>query len=222
MLARHCSGRRMADSHSITTFVMEKRLPWPEEGSVREVEGPYNSGVIHDGGLKWNCSIRRISALGATLRGEVVMAPGAEIAVELATGQRPAGTVEWVKAGEAGVVFKQPVDMIALINRQLLSQPTERRAMPRVELRSRLHLKWGASVAAAVLRNISARGLQIEGDELPPRGTFVSLFIEGLNVPAGEVVWRKDELAGIELLEDLSWSSLIPWVREAGRKAVSE
>ena len=208
----------MADSHSITTFVMERRLPWPEEGSVRELEGPYDAGVIHDGGLRWNCSIRRISPLGATLRGDVAIAPGEEIAVELATGQRPAGKVEWVKGGEAGIVFKQPVDMIALINRQLLSQPTERRAMPRVELRSRLHLKWGASVAAAVLRNISAKGMQIEGDELPPRGTFVSLFVEGLNVPPGELVWRKDNLAGIELLEDLSWSSLIPWIRETGRR----
>ena len=91
--------------------------------------------------------------------------------------------------------------------------------MPRVELRCRVHLKWGSSVAGASLRNISARGLQIEGEELPARGTFVSVFVEGLNVPPGEVVWAKGNLAGIELLEDLSWSSIIPWIRESGRKA---
>jgi hypothetical protein len=111
--------------------------------------------------------------------------------------------------------------MLALINRQLISQPAERRAMPRVEIRCRLHLKWGASIAAAMMRNISAKGLQVEGDELPARGTFVSVFIEGLNVPPGEVVWQKGNLAGIELLEDLSWSSIIPWIREAGRSASS-
>ena len=211
----------MTDAPSVTTFVMDDRLPWPEQGSSGDIAGPFDAGVLHEAGCKRDCAIRRISKLGATLRGDVTSAPGAEIAVELATGQRPAGTVDWVKSGEAGIVFKQPIDMIALINRQLLSQPTERRAMPRVELRSRLHIKWGASVAAAVLRNISAKGLQIEGEDLPPRGTFVSVFLEGLNVPPGEVVWRKDGLAGIELLEDLSWSSLIPWVREMGRKSAS-
>jgi hypothetical protein len=209
----------MAETASVTTFVMENRLPWPEQGTARELDGPFDAGVIHDGAMRWKCSVRRISSLGATLRGDVAIAPGEEIAVELTNGQRPAATVDWVSGGEAGIVFKQPIDMLALINRNLISQPAERRAMPRVELRCRLHLKWGASMAGATLRNISARGLQVEGEELPPRGTFVSVFVEGLNVPPGEVVWQKDGLAGIELLDDLSWSSIIPWIREAGRKA---
>ena len=209
----------MAEPASVTTFVMENRLPWPEEGAVRELQGPFDAGVIHDGGMRWNCAIRRISPLGATLRGEVAIAPGEDIAIELANGTRPQGRIDWVSGGEAGVVFKQPVDMIALINRNLIAQPAERRAMPRVELRCRVHLKWGASVAAATLRNISARGLQLEGEDLPARGTFISVFVEGLNVPPGEIVWRKGQLAGIELLEDLSWTSLIPWIRETGRRA---
>lgn len=208
----------MTDAPSVTTFVMEERLPWPDDGPAAELNGPFDAAVIHDAGRKRPCSIRKISALGATLRGEVKTAPGEEVAIELATGQRPAGTIDWVRGGEAGIVFKQPVDMIALINRQLISQPTERRAMPRVELRCGLHVKWSASVAAAVLRNISARGLQIEGDDLPPRGTFVSVFVDGLIVPPGEVVWQKGGLAGIELLEELSWTSIIPWMREVGRK----
>ena len=106
--------------------------------------------------------------------------------------------------------------MLALLYRSVISQPGERRTMPRVELRCHVGMKWGGSLAAATLRNISARGLQIEGDFLPPRETFVSLFIEGLVVPAGEVVWRKGALAGIELMEELRWSSLMPWVREVG------
>ncbi|HVL29556.1 MAG TPA: PilZ domain-containing protein, partial [Sphingomicrobium sp.] len=192
---------------------------WPDEAAVGHGRGPFDAGVIHAEGLRHDCSIRRISPLGATLSGEVPLAAGKEIAVELATGQRPAAVVDWVAGGEAGAVFKQPIDLIALINRNLISQPAERRAMPRVELRCRLHLKWGASIASAMLRNISAKGLQVEGEELPPRGTFVSIFVDGLNVPAGEVVWQKDLLAGIELFEDLSWSSLIPWIRSIGRQA---
>jgi hypothetical protein len=78
-------------------------------------------------------------------------------------------------------------------------------------------VKWGTNLEPASLRNISARGLQIEGDALPPCGTFVSLFVEGLNVPSGEVMWQKGSLAGVELLEELSWTSIIPWIREVGR-----
>ena len=209
----------MTEARSVTTFVMDNRLPWPEEGVGQEFNGPFDAGVIHDADRRQECFVRRISALGATLRGEMAKAPGDEVAVELANGQRPAGTIDWVSGGEAGIVFKRPIDMLALINRNLISQPAERRAMPRVELRCSLYVKWGVNLAAASLRNISAGGLQVEGDELPPRGTFISVFIEGLNAPAGEVVWRKGNLAGIELLEELSWSSIIPWIREVGRNS---
>jgi hypothetical protein len=209
----------MTDAVSVTTFVMDQRLPWPDDIPATEVGGPFEAAVIYDAGLRRQCSIRKVSALGVTLRGQVTGPPGGDVAVELATGQRPAGTIDWVRGGEVGIIFKQPVDMLALINRTLVSQPSERRAMPRVELRCGLHLKWGAILEPATLRNISARGLQIEGKDLPPRGTFVGLFIDGLIVPPGEVVWRKSDLAGIELLEELSWTSIIPWIREVGRKA---
>ena len=70
-----------------------------------------------------------------------------------------------------------------------------------------------------MLRNISSGGLQLEGSELPAVGTYVSVFVEGLNISAGEVLWNRDELIGIELFEELSWTSIIPWVRSSVRKA---
>ena len=36
-------------------------------------------------------------------------------------------------------------------------------------------------------------------------------------MPAGEIAWQRDKLAGIELLEELSWSSIMPWIREQVR-----
>ncbi len=211
----------MTGRSSGTTFVMEDRLPWPDDAPANELNGPFDAGVIHAAGGTRTCLIRKISARGATLRGEVGKAPGEEVAIELANGQRPAGTIDWVGGGEAGVRFKQPVDMLALINRNLVSQPSERRAMPRVEIRCGLHVKWAENLSPAIMRNISARGMQIEGDPLPPRGTFICVFTDGLNVPPGEVVWQKGKLAGIELFEELSWSSIIPWIREVGRKVGS-
>jgi hypothetical protein len=212
------SGTRMAEASSVTTFVVGDRLPWPEDSSVPGEIGPLDAAILYDSGDRHECSIRRISALGATLRGELAKAPGEDVAIELVTGQRPTGTVDWVKAGETGIRFSQPVDMLALLNRKLISQPAERRAMPRVEIRCDVYLKFAENLCPAVMRNISSRGLQLEGEGLPPRGTFVSVFVEGLNMPPGEVIWRRGNLAGIEVFEELSWTSIIPWIKTAVRK----
>jgi hypothetical protein len=82
-------------------------------------------------------------------------------------------------------------------------------------------VKWGGSVCEAVLRNISARGMQVEAGGLPPRGTYVSIQIDGLNVPSGEVMWRKDNVAGIQLIEELSWTSLMPWIRKVSSRGAA-
>src|SRR4029453_4552378 len=210
----------MTEAASVTTFVMGARLPWPDDAPVLAEKGPFEAGVIHDGGLRHICSIRRISSLGATLRGKLTKAVGDEISVELATGHRHAATVDWVDGGEAGIRFKQPVDVLALINRKLVSQAADRRAMPRIEIRCSAFLKKGEDFLPVMVRNISAGGLQVEGEALPAQGTFVSIFIDELIVPAGEIAWRKDRLAGIELLEELSWTSIMPWVRQMVRSGL--
>lgn len=207
----------MAESASVTTFVMGARFPWPDDAPAFNETGPFEAGIIHDGGVRADCSIRRISALGAMLRGPLARPAGTAIAVELATGHRHPATIEWADGGEAGVRFDRPVDLLALINRKLVSQASERRAMPRVEIRCTAFVRKGEEFLPVMLRNISAGGMQVEGDGLPAPGTFVSIFIVGLNVPAGEIVWRKGALAGIELLEELNWSSIMPWVREQVR-----
>jgi hypothetical protein len=208
----------MAEPQLVTTFVMGARLPWPEDCAVNEDKGPFEQGVIHDSGFRQSCTIRKISALGATVRAKVQQAPGEQVVVELPNGQRASAIVEWVKGGESGMRFAKPIDVMALINRNLVSQPIEQRAMPRVEIRCSAYVKRGEDYLPATVRNISAGGLQVEGDSLPPAGSYVSMFIEGLNVPPGEIAWQKDNLAGIELLEELSWSSIMPWIREVGRR----
>jgi len=205
----------MARSLSLTSFVMEHRLPWAEGSSAAPPgAGRVDGASIIDAGPRRACTSRSVSPLGATLTGEIGAREGVELAIELVSGQRPGATVEWVGEGEAGVRFKQPIDVLALINRTLISQPAERRSMPRVELRCGVRVKWGGSLCDAVLRNISARGMQVEGEELPPKGTYVAIWIDGLNVPPGEVMWRKDAVAGIQLSEELGWTSLMPWIRK--------
>ena len=195
----------MTERISVTTFVMGPRLPWPDDSRVLDDEGPFESGVIHNSGFRQDCSIRKISTLGATVRSKVQNAPGEELTVELPSGQRTAATVEWARGGETGIRFAKPIDVLALINRNLVNQPIDRRAMPRVEIRCSAYIKRAEDFVAATVRNISA-------------GTYVSVFLDGLNVPPGEIAWRKDKLAGIELFEELSWASIMPWIRETVKK----
>jgi hypothetical protein len=209
----------MGDSPSVTTVVVGDRLPWPEDAPAVSEKGPFDAAAIYHSGVRRDCVIRKISALGVTVGSDLAPALGDRVAVEIATGQRPGGKVAWTSRSELGVRFDESIDVIALLNRQLVSQTRDRRTMPRLEVRCTAHIKCGEHFRPAMLRNISSRGLQLEGDELPAVGTYLSVFIEGLNMPPGEVVWRRDNLAGIEIFEELSWTSIIPWVRTVVRKS---
>ena len=208
----------MTDAFSVTTVVVGDRLPWPDDASDLPNRGPFDESAIFHSGIRHPCEIRKISALGATIASNLDPALGDRVSIELATGQRPAGKIAWSDAGEVGVRFDDAIDVIALLNRKLVSQTPERRTMPRLEVRCLAHIKSGEHFLPAMLRNISSGGVQLEGSEMPAVGAYVSIFVEGLNIPSGEVIWSKGELIGIELLEELSWTSIIPWVRSTVRK----
>jgi hypothetical protein len=212
---------KMGETSSATTFVVGDRLPWPDDGLASEFKGAFETGAIHHGGSRRECSIRKISALGVMVGVDIAPALGDQVAIELGTGQRSSGKVAWTGRSELGIRFDDSVDVVALINRNLISQPAERRTMPRVEIRCPCYLKCGGKLMLASIRNISSKGVQLEGEELPHPGTYVTVLVEGLNIPGGEVVWRRDKLAGIELMEELSWSSIVSWVRIAVRQVAN-
>lgn len=211
----------MTDAPSVTTVVVGNHLPWAEESCLASENGPFDAGAIFISGMRKPCSIRKISALGVMLSGDVAAALGDRALVELTTGQRAAGKIAWTSRHELGVRFDENIDVVALLNRKLVSQARERRTMPRLEVRSLVHVRSGGQFWPATLRNISARGLQIEADELPAVDAFVSMFVEGLDIPSGEVVWKRGKLAGIELMEELGWTSIVPWVRSLLRRGVN-
>ena len=211
----------MTDAPSVTTIIVGDRLPWPDDAWASEEKGPYDSGAITVLGSRQECTIRKISSLGVTVSSDLTPPLGERASIELVTGQRAAGRVAWTGRKELGVRFDDSIDVIALLNRKLVSQTRERRTMPRIEVRASVHIKSGGQFWMATLRNISARGLQIEGDDLPAVGAYVSPFVEGLNIPPGEVMWKRNKLAGIEVMEELSWTSIIPWVRGLVKQAAS-
>jgi len=177
------------------------------------------AGLLH-GSVRRTCAMRAISSLGAMLESCPGPAEGDRVALELPSGQRPTARVVWSdRCGTVGIAFDDSIDIIALLNRQLVSQAPERRTMPRLDVRCPVHVKAGGEFMPATLRNISAEGLQVEGRQLPAAGTFVGVVADGLIIPPGEIVWRKGTLGGVELFETLSWSSVVPWVRELVRRS---
>jgi len=204
-----------------TTFVLPAKLPWQGGMLVSpKVSEPLDPTTVHIGRIAVASEIREISQLGATLRGAIDVPLGAALAMELGTGQRVDAVVAWRGEQDVGVRFTRPIDVMALITRQLVAQPADRRRMPRVEVRAAAWLRKDERFLPATIRNISAGGLQLEGDALPVVGEPVQVFLEGLGIPPGEVTWRQDRLAGVRFERELSWQAILPWVKElhAGRR----
>ena len=201
-------------------IIVGDRLPWPDDSWASDDKGPFDSGAITVLGSRQECSIRKISSLGVTVSSDLTPPLGERASIELERASaRPEGGLDGRR--ELGVRFDDSIDVIALFNRKLVSQTRERRTMPRIEVARAVHVKCGGQFWIATLRNISARGLQIEGDDLPAIGAYVSVLVEGLNIPPGEVVWMRGKLAGIEVMEELSWTSIIPWVRTLVKQAAA-
>lgn len=204
----------------VTTYVIQDRLPWPDDDVARVGQAHFLQARVHGrDGVRY-CGIQRISSQGAAVNGEALGESGSAVAIELSSGQPCAATIDWARGREPGLRFNEPIDVIALINRNLVAQPKERRAVPRIELRAAAHLKWGEHLEGVVTRNISARGMHIEGTALPPIDTYCAVFVEGLTLPPCDFVWRRNGLAGLEFFEELSWASIIRWGEAGGAKPV--
>ena len=204
----------MTDAITATTFVLTAKLPWLDASAAPETDDRFEQTVLFSASGRTPCAIRDISPLGATLEGRGASVLGDEVELELASGQRAAATVIWSRGNSLGVRFKRPIDVVALITRQLVAQPVERRTMPRVEVRASAWIRKSGDFVPTVIRNISAGGLQLEGEGLPSMGEPVQIMVEGLGIPPGEVLWKQSRLAGVRFTHELNWQALLPWIRE--------
>ena len=200
-----------------TTFVLPAKLPWLDGLASIPRQEPLEPARIQVGSALVESEVRDISPLGATLRGALDVCIGAGVAMELGNGQRVDAVVAWRGEQDVGVRFTRPIDIMALITRQLVAQPAERRAMPRVEVCANAWVRKDGDFSAVVIRNISAGGLQVEGDVLPPVGQPIHVFLEGLGIPAGEVIWKGERVAGVKFVSEMSWQTILPWIKELHR-----
>src|SRR5688572_21825547 len=115
---------------SVTTYVVGDRLPWPDDDVARLGKAEFEPATLIGASGRQACAIHKISQSGVTVSGDALGAAGERATLELSNGQRCAARIDWSRGREVGLAFDDPLDIVALINRNLVSQPAERRTMP--------------------------------------------------------------------------------------------
>ena len=197
-------------------------------GDVPPVEIPIEAddfglwpGALTVGSIRQVCSIRKISAGGAVVHVDGPIAPGERLDLELMTGEQLGGTVAWQRGAEVGLRFDAPIDVFALIAQDIVSQPGERRRMPRVELIVQGLLETEAGTELVTTRDISQGGAKIDMPFALPPDARILITLDGLPPLPGVVRWSDDHVAGIAFLPELRWQELMLWLKDR-RKSRAE
>lgn len=186
-------------------------------GSEREERGRLQPGAVGQGSLREICFLRKITPLGAALCMEGKPAVGDRLDLELLTGDRLRGRVEWVQGSDVGLRFDDEADMFALITRNLVHQPGDARKMPRIELNCPAWLEAGSRREVVTVTNVSDGGARIE-TRVPLVGhEQVILTLDGFRPAPGIVRWVSGHVAGIAFAPELPWQELMPWLRRRFR-----
>ena len=88
------------------------------------------------------------------------------------------------------------------------SANTQNRRTRRSHLLMTATLEISGRAIKVKLRNLSAEGAQVEGDELPVEGTAL-MFRKGDIAAVGQIVWTKDKQAGIRFDKELETQAVL-------------
>lgn len=189
-----------------------------EEGPAQRRQEPrlltlLRVGTIVVDGQRELCLVRNISALGMMLHVYSALVDGQDVVVEMKTGQRLDGRVKWINGSNAGIVFDEPVDVMAMLASQMVSQSELKPRMPRVEVRAPAMLRMGGHIFRVQTRDVSQGGAKITLDVgLPPDAEIV-LSMEGFHSLHGTLRWCDGEAAGVTFNAVVPWPQLIRWLK---------
>ncbi len=175
-------------------------------------------GALTVGSIRQACSVRKLSAGGAIVQVDGPPIPGDRLELELMTGERLGGTIAWQRDGEIGLRFDQPIDVFAVIAQDIVSQPGERRRMPRVELTVQALLETQAGTELVTTRDISQGGVKLDVPFKLKVEERVLVTLDGLTPQPGVVRWSTDHVAGIAFLPELRWQELMIWLKDRRRQ----
>ena len=201
-----------------TIYSLSGDVP-PVDGADPEEGTPW-PGALTSGSVRRVCSVRKISAGGAVLHVDGPVEVGERLDLELMTGAQLDGIVAWRRGSEVGIRFDEPIDVFAIIAQDIVSQPGERRRMPRVELTCQALLETATGTELVTTRDISQGGAKIQVPfRLVPEEPIL-IKLDGMEPLKGVVRWSDDQLAGIAFVPELRWQELMLWLKE--RRKIEE
>ena len=172
------------------------------------------AGAIVFDGRRELCLIRNISASGLMLHVYSELATGQHVEVEMKTGQRLAGHVQWVEESNVGVAFAESIDVMAILASQLVSSTELKPRMPRVEVRCPATLRFGGHSYRVATRDVSQGGAKITLDAVLSPDAEIVLSMEGFHSLHGVLRWCDGEAAGVTFNAVIPWPQLVRWLKE--------
>jgi hypothetical protein len=200
-----------------TIYSLSGEVPPVDEASGADDLGLW-PGALTVGSIRQVCSIRKLSAGGAIVQVDGPVTPGDRLDLELMTGEQLVGTIAWQRGEEVGLRFDAPIDVFAVIAQDIVSQPGERRRMPRVELVVQALLETSAGTELVTTRDISQGGAKLDIPFRLKAEERVLVTLDGLPPQQGVVRWSEDHVAGIAFLPELRWQELMVWLKERRRR----
>ncbi|HMG46138.1 MAG TPA: PilZ domain-containing protein [Allosphingosinicella sp.] len=204
-----------------TIYSLSGDVPAAEAGQEAD-ESALWPGALTSGSVRRACAVRKLSAGGAVLHCDHDVEPGERLELELMNGEQLAGHVAWRRGGEVGLSFDTQIDVFAFIAQDIVSQPGERRRMPRVELACTALLEAEGRTELVTSRDVSQGGIKIDVPFTLAPEQKVTVTLDGFRPVDGVVRWSRDSVAGIAFLPELSWQELMLWLKDRRKNAFPE
>ena len=197
-----------------TVYSLSGEVP-PVDVRFDEVDkAALRSGALTSGSIRHVCSVRKLTAGGAVLHVDHPVYVGQRLELELMNGTPLDGQVAWSRGSEVALRFDEKIDVFALIAHDIVSQPGERRRMPRVELTCPALLETPTGTEYVTTRDISQGGAKIDVPNRLQAETRITITLDGMHPVDGVVRWSQDNVAGIAFLPELRWQDLMIWLKE--------
>ena len=192
-----------------TIFSLSDQVPEP----LAPTDHAGTGDVLARGAVGELCSVRKLSRRGAVLHTDTPVIVGQHLSFELMNGRSISGVVSWVRGSEVILRFAEDLDVLGVVAAELVSQPGERRRMPRIELGVAVRLRIGPRVVNAALVDMSQGGVKIALRERIEPDTALDLALPAFRALPARVRWCDGGHAGLLFDRELGWQEMMPWLR---------
>lgn len=198
-----------------TSYSFSREAPSPPDrrNSTRHLK-ILRVGTLITEGKRELCLIRNISAGGLMAHVYSSLRLDQDVSVALKSNHMLSGKVVWIKEGNAGIAFDEPIDVEEMLSNASLTENGWLPRMPRIEVDWLATVRAGATITWVTIRDISQGGIKFESDTPIEPGHQVTLTIDRFRSIPGVLRWYEDGQGGIQFNELIPFSELMSWLRK--------